>query len=151
MTCLINERVQTGIHIVRTVATIFPYLCFGKKSHSWSNTKQRPDVLLRRPDGCKLEQFEASRHRGRSRRKVLVVRTDNAWTVECPDSITCRPNGCTGTLKSSRTLNSSRTICHYVWTDATLNSLKFLDTNGSLDDFAISFGRKLLTDERLDS
>jgi len=43
-----------------TVATIFPYLCFGKKSHSLSNTECRPDILLKHPDGCKLEQFEAS-------------------------------------------------------------------------------------------
>jgi hypothetical protein len=73
-----DERFRTGIHIVRTVAAIFPYLCFGKKSHSWSNTKCHPDVLLKRPDRCKLEQFEASQHRGRSRRKVLVIRTDDA-------------------------------------------------------------------------
>jgi len=31
-TCLMDERVRTGIHVVRTVAVIFPYLCFGKKS-----------------------------------------------------------------------------------------------------------------------
>jgi len=67
-----------GIHIVQKVAAIFPYLCFGRKSHSWSNTECRSDVLLKRPDGCKLEQFEASRHRGRSGQKVLVVRTDDA-------------------------------------------------------------------------
>jgi hypothetical protein len=30
-TCLMDESVQTGIHVVRTVAAIFPYLCFGKK------------------------------------------------------------------------------------------------------------------------
>jgi len=77
-TCFMDERVQTGIHIVRTVAVVFPYLCFGKKSHSCLNTEWRLDVLLKRPDGCKLEQFEASRHRGRSGRKVLVVRTDDA-------------------------------------------------------------------------
>jgi hypothetical protein len=65
-TCLTNERVQTRIHIARTVAAVFPYLCFGKKSHSWSNTEWRLDVLLKRPDSCKLEQFEASQHRGRS-------------------------------------------------------------------------------------
>jgi hypothetical protein len=34
MTCLMDEHVWTGIHIVRTVAAVFPYLCFGKKSHS---------------------------------------------------------------------------------------------------------------------
>jgi len=55
-----DERVRTGIHIVRIVTVIFPYLYFGKKSHSWSNTECRPDVLLKRQDGCKLEQFEAS-------------------------------------------------------------------------------------------
>jgi hypothetical protein len=78
---------------------------------AWSNTECRPDVLLKRPDGCKLEQFEASRHRGRSRRKVRVVRTDDAldrwaserydtssgrmmlWTEGRPDGMTCRPDG----------------------------------------------------------
>jgi hypothetical protein len=24
------------------------------------------------------------------------VRTDDAWTVECPDGISCRPDGCKG-------------------------------------------------------
>jgi hypothetical protein len=76
-TCLMNERFRTGFHIVQTVAANFPYQCFGKKSCSWSNTECRPDVLLKRPDECKLEQFEASRHRGRSGRKVFVVRTDD--------------------------------------------------------------------------
>jgi hypothetical protein len=28
------KRVWTGIHIVWTAAAVFPYLCFGKKSHS---------------------------------------------------------------------------------------------------------------------
>jgi hypothetical protein len=103
-------------------------------------------VLLKRPDGCKLEQFEASRHRGRSGRKVLVILTDEAWIVERPDGISRCLGGCTGMLKSSRTLNSNWTICHYVWMYATLNSLKFLDTDGRLDGIATSSGRKLLTD-----
>jgi len=78
-TCLMNERFQTEIHIVWTVAKIFPYLCFGRKSHnSWSNPECSPDVLLKRLEGCKLEQFKASRHKGRSRRKVLIARTDDA-------------------------------------------------------------------------
>jgi hypothetical protein len=48
-------------------------------------------MLLRGSDGGKLEQFEASRHRGRSGQKVLVVRTDDAWTVERHnDTTTCR-------------------------------------------------------------
>jgi hypothetical protein len=29
-----DERIRTGIHIIRKIAVIFPYLCFGKKSHS---------------------------------------------------------------------------------------------------------------------
>jgi hypothetical protein len=58
-TCLMNERVRTGIHILQTVAAIFPYLCFGRKSYSWSNTECRPDVLLKHPDGCKLEQLKS--------------------------------------------------------------------------------------------
>jgi hypothetical protein len=84
-TCLMDERVRTGIHIIRTVAAIFLYPGFGRKSHSWSNTECRPDVLLKRSDICKLEQFEASLHKGRSRQKFLVVRTDGAldsWASE---------------------------------------------------------------------
>jgi hypothetical protein len=54
-------------------------------------------VLLKRSDRCKLEQFEASRHRGRSGRKVLIVRTDDAWTIERPDGISNRPDSCKGT------------------------------------------------------
>jgi hypothetical protein len=51
-------------------------------------------VLLRSPDECKLKQFEASRHGGRSRQKVLIVRTDDAWTVESPDGISrCQDGG----------------------------------------------------------
>jgi hypothetical protein len=55
-----DERVRTGIHIVWTVAAIFPYLCFGRKSHSWLNTESRPDMLLKRSNRCKLVQFKAS-------------------------------------------------------------------------------------------
>jgi hypothetical protein len=51
-------------------------------------------VLLKRPDGYKLKQFEASRHRGRSGRKVLIVQTDDAWTVGHPDGVSRRPDGC---------------------------------------------------------
>jgi len=85
-----------GKHIVWTVAVVFPYLCFGMKSFSLSNTERYPAVLLRHPDGCNLEYFEASRHRGRSGQKVLVVWTDDAWIVERPDGISCRPDGCKG-------------------------------------------------------
>jgi hypothetical protein len=94
--CLMKESIWMGTHIIWTVVAIFPYLCFEKKSHSWPNTERRPD-MLKRPDWCNLEQFEASRHRERSGRKVLVVRTDDAWTVEHSDGITCRPDGFKGT------------------------------------------------------
>jgi hypothetical protein len=76
------------------VVAVFPYLCFGKESFDLSNTKRRPAVLLRRPDGCNLEQFEASRHRGRSGQKILVVQTDVALTAERPDGISSQPIGC---------------------------------------------------------
>jgi hypothetical protein len=59
-TCLMDKHIRTGIHIIRTVTAIFPYLCFGKKSHSWSNTECCLDMLLKRLYGCKLEPFEAS-------------------------------------------------------------------------------------------
>jgi hypothetical protein len=61
-TCLMDERLRTGFHIVRTVAAIFPYLCFERNPEAWSNIESRPD-------GCKLEQFEASQHRGRTGRE----------------------------------------------------------------------------------
>jgi hypothetical protein len=52
--------------------------------------------MLKCPDGCKLEQFEASQHRGRFGQKVLVVWKDDAWTVKSPDGISRRPDGCKG-------------------------------------------------------
>jgi hypothetical protein len=81
-----------GTHIVKTVAAFFPYLCFGTKSFSLLNTERHPTVLLRRPDGCNLDQFEASRHRGRCRQKVLIVWTDDALTAEHSDGISHCPD-----------------------------------------------------------
>jgi hypothetical protein len=54
-------------------------------------------VLLKHPDGCKLEQFEDSRHRGGSGRKVLVVRTDDALDSWRMDGMSRRPDGWQGT------------------------------------------------------
>jgi hypothetical protein len=51
-------------------------MCFGKKSFCLSNTEGCLDVLLKCPDGCNLEQFEASGHRLGFGRKVLIVRMD---------------------------------------------------------------------------
>jgi hypothetical protein len=71
-------------------------------------------MLLKRPDRCKLEQFETSRHSGRYGRKVLVVRIDDAlgrrafirydtlsgrlalWTDGRPDGMTRHPDGWQG-------------------------------------------------------
>jgi hypothetical protein len=52
--------------------------------------------ILNCPDGCKMEQFEGSWHKGRSERKFLVIRMDDAWTVERLDEISHRPAGCKG-------------------------------------------------------
>jgi hypothetical protein len=52
------------------------------------NTESRSDVLLKRSDGCKLEQFETSRHRGRYGREVVIVQTDGP-----PYGMTRRSNG----------------------------------------------------------
>jgi hypothetical protein len=61
-----------------------------------------------------------------------------------------RLNWCTWTLDYSGSLKSGRTICHYVRTNATLNSSKLLDTDGGLDWKFSSSGWMLLTDERSD-
>jgi hypothetical protein len=50
--CTLSGRLQQSSNIC----------VFKKKSYSWLNTECRPDVLLKRPDGCKLEQFKVSRH-----------------------------------------------------------------------------------------
>jgi hypothetical protein len=42
------------------------------------------------------EQFKASRHKGRSGWKVLIIETDDAFTVERPDGISRRLDGCKG-------------------------------------------------------
>jgi hypothetical protein len=88
-----KESIRTVTHIVRTIVVVFPYLCFGTKSFSMSNTERHLAVLLRSLDRCKLEQFEGSRHIGMSGRKVLVIWTNDTWTVKCPD-------GCKGSTFS---------------------------------------------------
>jgi hypothetical protein len=62
-----------------------------------------------------------------------------------------RPEGCTRTLESSRTLKIVGTCFHDVQTDATLHCLKLLDTNGSPDGIPMSSRQILLTDEHLDA
>jgi hypothetical protein len=84
------------------VAVVFPYLCLKKKSFYLSNTErppdgiamssgwmhlnarffwnseERPDVLMRRLDGCNLELFKTSRHLLEFRRNNHFVRMDVA-------------------------------------------------------------------------
>jgi hypothetical protein len=63
-TCLMDDCVWTGFHIVRTVAANFPYLCFGRKSHNWSNTECHSDVLLktsRRMQAGTVQSFSTQR------------------------------------------------------------------------------------------
>jgi hypothetical protein len=48
---------------------------------AWSNTECRSDGMLKRPDGCKLEQFEASRHRGRSGRESMSPGRKMLWQM----------------------------------------------------------------------
>jgi hypothetical protein len=126
----------------------------------------RPNGNPHRPDYCSrlpisvfwkeisllIEHWTTSRRAAEmSGWKVLVVWTDDAWTFERPNGITCSLDECSGTLKSSWTLNSGRTICHYVQMDVTLNSSQFIDIDGRPDGFTSSSRCKLLTDERSDS
>jgi hypothetical protein len=62
------ERVRTGIHAVRTVASIFPYLNLERKS-------------------------EADRSLDVVQTEIHVVRTNDAWSVGRPDGMACRPDG----------------------------------------------------------
>jgi hypothetical protein len=54
-----DERFWMGIYVIRTIAAIFPYLILERKYKAFSNTESHLDGLLKRPNGCKLEQFEA--------------------------------------------------------------------------------------------
>jgi hypothetical protein len=55
-TCLKDERVRTRIHVVQTVAAIFPYLCFGKKSWSlvehWVSSGRAAEMFGRLDLNC---------------------------------------------------------------------------------------------------
>jgi len=110
------SRIASGQcrHVIRMVAAVFPYMCLQRKSFYLSNTEwrpdgiatssrrmhlnvgffwnseERPDALLRRPDGCKLEQFESSRYwwasgckYGPSRRKLVI---QLLWLGICTES-----------------------------------------------------------------
>jgi hypothetical protein len=70
-----------------------------RNPEAWSNTEDRPDELLNRLDGCKLEQFEAFRHRGRSGRESISSGRMMLYSDGRPDGLTRRPDGwCIGQL-----------------------------------------------------
>jgi hypothetical protein len=94
----------------------------------------------------RLDSLQLSSHICVCDRNPIACRTMNGVQTVLPR----RPDGWTWTLDSSWTLNSVRTICHYLRMDAILNSSKFLDTYGRLDGKFSSSGRMLLTDERPD-
>jgi hypothetical protein len=110
-TCLMDERVRTGIHIVRTIVAIFTYLCFGKKSWSliehWEWSGRVAESSGRMQAGA-VWSFSTQRKVWTG---IHVVRTDDAlvwcasgrfdtssgrlmhWTAGRPDGMTRRPGG----------------------------------------------------------
>jgi hypothetical protein len=78
-TCLMDEPVRTGIHVIRTVASIFPYLCLERNPEAWSNIKSWPDGMTHRPDRWSFGQLgvRTGRH---------VVRTAGRE----PNFLTCK-------------------------------------------------------------
>jgi hypothetical protein len=57
--------------------TIFSFSELGR-IWDWSSTERRPDVLLKSPNGCKLDRTFSTQWRVRT--EVHVVRTDDAWS-----------------------------------------------------------------------
>jgi hypothetical protein len=70
-----------------------PLFELGKKIWSWLNIESHPDGLLKRPDGCKLEQIGASRYRGRSKRESMSSGQMMLRIASHPDSMLRRPDG----------------------------------------------------------
>jgi len=58
---------------------------------SWSIIERRPDGLLRRLDGCKLEQLLLEIVKVRT--EIYFVRTNDAWSIGRLDSMVRRPDG----------------------------------------------------------
>jgi hypothetical protein len=78
-TCLMDERVRTDIHVVRTVAAIFPYLCFGKKSWSLIEHWESSGRVAESSGRMQVRAVQSfSTQRGRSGWGIHVVRTDDA-------------------------------------------------------------------------
>jgi hypothetical protein len=79
------ERVRTGIHVVQTVASMFPYLNLERKSEA----DRSLDVVR---TGCCDVRTDASWNRSftiqwRVRTEIHIVRTNDAWFVGRPDGM----------------------------------------------------------------
>jgi hypothetical protein len=130
-TFLMDERVRTGYHVVRTVATIFPYLCLEKKSWSliehWESSGRAAETSGRMQAGV-VWSFSTQR---KVRTEIHVVRTDYAfvwcasgryvtssgrlmhWTAGRPNGMTRRPDGWQGTEFSD--LQSVQNLLEHFW------------------------------------
>jgi hypothetical protein len=72
------------------------------------NTEGHPDVLLRRLNGCNLEQFETFGHRRGVWTESYRCPDGRCLTDERPDGILRRPDGCKGT--EFNILNSAQSL-----------------------------------------
>jgi hypothetical protein len=88
--CLKETHVRTGHHIVRMVDRSFLYRNL-ERIWDWSSTERRPDVLLKRLDGYKLDRTFSTQWRVRT--EMHVVRTDDAWSDWRPDGMSRHPDG----------------------------------------------------------
>jgi hypothetical protein len=90
-----DERVQMRIHIVRTVAAVFPYLCFGKKSiASWTLSGARTccwKVLTNA--SWVVQSFSIER-----KVRTESSRRSDRWCLDswASDGISRRSDGCKG-------------------------------------------------------
>jgi hypothetical protein len=93
--CLKETRVRTGYYIVGTVDRSFLYRNL-ERFWDWSSTEKRPDGLLRRPYGCKLDRNFSTQWRvrtevhvsGRMMLGLIGVRT--VWHVVRTDGTVVR-------------------------------------------------------------
>jgi len=82
------ERIWTGIHVVRTIASIFPYVSLERKSEA-----DRSVEVVRTDVSWNISFFI----QWRVRTETHVVRTNDARSVGRPDGMARRPDGWQGT------------------------------------------------------
>jgi hypothetical protein len=119
-----------------------PFLGTWKEIWNWSSTERRPDVLLKRPNGCKLDRTFSTQWRVQTERHV--VRTDGTvdrWASGRDGSIvraadreleillTCRQNRLTSLWIVESLFTASLHISNFVQTQ---NEAKIL-TNRTFD------------------